>query len=164
MPHVRFEELPETLRVVRTRPLFAMRLVVPSVQVVGATPAADRRVGVIVGGSFAGERLRGDVLDGGSDWQSVRADGGTSLDVRLVLRTDDEALIAVTYRGIRHGPADVLRRLGGGEAVDPASYYFRTHLTFETSAAKYGWLNRILAIGIGHRLPDGPVYSVFEFL
>jgi Protein of unknown function (DUF3237) len=35
---------------------------------------------------------------------------------------------------------------------------------FETSSAKYDWINRILAIGVGHRLPDGPVYSVFEIL
>jgi len=26
------------------------------------------------------------------------------------------------------------------------------------------WLNRILAIGIGHRRADGPLYSVFEVL
>jgi hypothetical protein len=35
---------------------------------------------------------------------------------------------------------------------------------FETAAATYDWLNRFLAVGIGHRRPDGPVYSVFEVL
>jgi hypothetical protein len=35
---------------------------------------------------------------------------------------------------------------------------------FETAAATYDWLNRVLAVGIGHRRPDGPVYSVFEVL
>ena len=34
----------------------------------------------------------------------------------------------------------------------------------ETAATTYDWLNRILAVGIGHRRPDGPVYSVFEVL
>jgi Protein of unknown function (DUF3237) len=38
------------------------------------------------------------VLDGGSDWQSVRADGSTLLDVRLILKTDDGVLIAMFYR------------------------------------------------------------------
>jgi hypothetical protein len=35
---------------------------------------------------------------------------------------------------------------------------------FETCAAKYDWLNRIISIGIGHRRADGPVYSLFEVL
>jgi hypothetical protein len=35
---------------------------------------------------------------------------------------------------------------------------------FETSSRKYDWMNRITAVGIGHRPPDGPLYSVFEVL
>jgi len=35
---------------------------------------------------------------------------------------------------------------------------------FETSSARYDWLNRVVALGIGHRRADGPVYSVFEVL
>jgi hypothetical protein len=118
----------------------------------------------VPGGSFEGERLSGTVLDGGSDWQTVRQDGATTLDVRLVLKTRDDALILMTYRGLRHGPPDVVARLEKGETVDAASYYFRTNPLFETAAAQYDWLNRILAIGIGHRRADGPVYSVFEVL
>jgi len=141
-----------------------MHLKVRPLVMVGATPGVDRRIGLVSGGSFKGERLSGEVIDGGSDWQAVRADGSTTLDVRLVLRTDDDAVIVMTYGGVRHGPADVIARMGRGEAVDPASYYFRTSPTFETAAATYDWLNRILAIGIGHRQPDGPIYSVFEVL
>jgi hypothetical protein len=51
-----------------------------------------------------------------------------------------------------------------GEAVNPTSYYFRINPLFETAAAKYDWINRIVAIGIGHRRSDGPIYSVFEVL
>ena len=35
---------------------------------------------------------------------------------------------------------------------------------FETSAPKYDWMSRIVAIGTGHRMPDGPIYSIFEVL
>jgi hypothetical protein len=94
----------------------------------------------------------------------VRGDGATTLDVRLVLRTDDEALIGMTYRGLRSGPPDIVAQIEKGEAVDPASYYFRMTASFETASVKYDWLNRIVAIGIGHRRADGPVYSVFEVL
>ena len=51
-----------------------------------------------------------------------------------------------------------------GESVDPAEYYFRISGVFETAAPQYAWLNRILAVGTGHRPPTGPVYSVFEVL
>jgi hypothetical protein len=164
MSETRDNQLPEALKNVRTSPLFVMHLDVRPLVMVGATPAANRRIGLVPGGSFEGERLRGRVLDGGSDWQAVRTEGSTTLDVRLVLKTDDDGLIAMTYRGIRHGPADVIRRMEAGEAIDPASYYFRINPMFETAAPAYDWLNRILAIGLGHRKPDGPVYSVFEVL
>jgi hypothetical protein len=51
-----------------------------------------------------------------------------------------------------------------GDQIEPSSYYFRISPVLETAAPSYEWLNRILAVGIGHRLPDGPVYSVFELL
>jgi Protein of unknown function (DUF3237) len=35
---------------------------------------------------------------------------------------------------------------------------------FETSAQKYDWMNRIIAIGTGNRLADDPIYNIFEGL
>jgi hypothetical protein len=158
------QNLHDVLRSVRTRPVFVMRLDVRKLQIVGATPGASRRVGVVFGGSFEGERISGEVMDGGSDWQTVRSDGAVTLDVRLILKTSDDALIAMIYRGIRHGPPDIIDQIERGEVVDPTTHYFRIAPVFETAAPKYGWLNRIIAIGIGHRRADGPVYSVFEVL
>ena len=48
--------------------------------------------------------------------------------------------------------------------MDPASYYFRINPLFETAAANYDWINRVVAVGIGHRRADGPIYSIFEVL
>jgi hypothetical protein len=141
-----------------------MRLDVRKLLIVGATPGPYRRVGVVPGGSFEGERLSGEVLDGGSDWQTVHNDGATALNVRLVLKTKDDALICMTYQGVRHGPPDVVERIDKGEVVDPTSYYFRINPLFETAAAKYDWINRVVGVGIGHRSADGPIYSVFEVL
>jgi hypothetical protein len=159
-----FDDLPDVMQHVGTRPLFVMRLDVRKLQVIGATPGAYRRIGVVPSGSFAGDRLSGEVLEGGSDWQNVRGDGSTTLDVRLVLKTADEALIGMTYRGIRQGPADAIARLEKGEVIDPDSYYFRIAPFFETESPRYAWLNNVVALGIGHRFADGPVYSVFECL
>src|SRR6201985_233232 len=109
-----YDNLPEILKTVRTRPLFVMRLDVRKLQIVGATPGPFRRIGVVPGGVFEGERLSGEILEGGSDWQSVRPDGATTLDVRLVLKTKDDALIGMTYRGVRHGTPDVMARIERG--------------------------------------------------
>jgi len=163
VPHTLSDNVPEALRTVHTRPLFAMRLDT-KMQVVGAAPDGFRRVGVLPGGVFEGERLSGKVLEGGSDWQTVRADGAITLDVRLVLETTEGDLVAMVYRGLRHGSAEVSARLDRGEDVDPASYYFRMTARFETAAAKYDWLNRVIAIGVGHRRADGPLYNVHELL
>lgn len=157
-------DLPDALKNVRTKPMFVMRLDVRPLLIVGAAPGGFRRIGVVPGGSFEGERLSGDVLDGGSDWQTVRSDKSTALNVRLVLKTKDDALIVMTYQGVRHGPPEVIERIEKGEVVDPESYYFRINPVFETSAAKYDSINRVIAVGIGHRVATGPIYAVFEVL
>ena len=157
------QSVPDALKAVRTRPLFVLREQVPPLLVVGQTPNAFRRIGVIQGGSFEGERLSGEVVSG-NDWQAVRTDSCIKLDVRLVLRTTDDALIVMTYQCLRAGTPEVIKRLDHGETVDSASYYFRMNPMFETSAPKYDWMNRIIAIGTGHRLADGPLYNIFEVL
>jgi len=158
------EDLPDILKSVRARPLFRLREQVPPLYVVGQTPNAFRRVGVITGGVFEGERLSGEVLSGGNDWQDVRKDNCVKLDVRLLLKTTDGALIVMTYHVLRHGPPAVMQALDRGETVDPASYYFRLSGLFETAVPKYDWLNRVIAIGIGDRPPNGPIYNIFELL
>jgi len=149
---------------IETAPLFRITLQVGQPQPLGAGPAGDRRVVPVTGGSFEGARLRGTVLPGGSDWIIARPDGAMQLDVRLVLQTEDGALIGMTYRGLRHGPEAVMARLNRGEPVDPADYYFRTAVVFETGSADYAWITRLIAVAKGHRPPTGPVYDVFEVL
>lgn len=148
----------------RTRPLFALRLAVDAFLSVGGPEGHARRIANVPGGSFEGTRMRGTVLPSGTDWQTLRSDGAVLLDARIVLQAEDGALIAMTYTGIRHGPAEVMAQLGRGEAVDPANYYFRIVPSFATSDPAYEWLNGIVAIGIGQRLPEGPSYVVHEVL
>jgi Protein of unknown function (DUF3237) len=126
--------------------LFRAAVELAPLQRIGPVAAGERRVYPIVGGTFAGERLRGVVLPGGADWQIVRPDGAALLDARYTIQTDDGALILVQNRGIRHGPPEVLARALRGEIVDPAEYYFRTTPTFETSAPQYAWLNDLIGI------------------
>jgi Protein of unknown function (DUF3237) len=149
---------------IRTTHLMTLTLTVAGMQPIGATPNGNRRVGLVAGGQFEGPKLKGTVLPGGADWIIGRPDGSTTLDVRIVLETDDGAAIGMLYRGMRHGPASVMGRVNAGVYVDPSEYYFRTAVAFDTAAPKYDWLNRIIAIGTGSRPPEGPVYEIFEVL
>lgn len=158
------DQLPAAMRTVVTRPLFVLSVEVSGLHLAGGPAGAERRVGDLPGGTFIGERLSGTILPGGTDWQTMRGDDAILLDARILLRTDDDALIAMTYTGMRHAPPDIAARIALGQDVDPASYYFRIVPAFATSGPRYEWLNRIVAIGIGHRLAAGPVYSVFEIL
>jgi len=150
---------------IASRPLFEIKLTVPQVIDIGDTPLGRRRIAAVTGGEFHGDRLRGTVVAApAGDWLLQRADGVTVLDVRLLLRTDDGAHIYMAYRGLRHGPAEVMARLAAGEMVDPASYYFRMAPVFETSSEPYAWINKIVAVGMGRREPAGPIYTVEEVL
>lgn len=119
--------------------------------VIGESPEGLRRMIPILGGKITGPRLEGDVLGGGADWQFVRNDGVTVADATYLLRSHDGVLIQVRNRGVRHGPAEVLRRMFAGEDVDPTEYYFRTSPTFLVSAGPYDWLNRDLYVCTGAR-------------
>ena len=143
-------------------PLLRAEIALGPPQELGDTPLGRRRVIPILGGSFSGERLAGRVLPGGADWQLVRSDGVAELDARYTLETSDGARIYVRNFGYRHGPADVLRRLADGKPVDPALYYMRTTPRFETSAARYQWLNRTICVATGARRAAAVELEVFE--
>ncbi len=130
----------------------------------GQTQAGHRRIVTIAGGTVSGPKLTGRVLPGGGDWQILRPDGTADLDARYTIQADDGGLIYVVNRGVRHGPSDVLARLNRGERVDPASYYFRSAASCETSAAEHVWLTRAILIGVGERYPDKVIIRFWELL
>lgn len=130
----------------------------------GVTPAGERKCVPVLGGRVEGPRLAGRILAGGSDWAVTNAAGILELDVRLVIETDDGALINCQYTGMRHGPAEVMASLAAGKHVDYRDLYFRIAPRFDTADPRYDWLNRILAIGIGERLDAGPRYHIHEVL
>jgi Protein of unknown function (DUF3237) len=133
----------------------------------GSGPLGRRVLFGSAGGSFDGPKLRGEVLPGGGDWALFRPDGTMTLDVRLTLRTHDQALVHMTYAGrfvippeLRDQMADPAQRY----RIDPARYYFRTNPLFETGSEKYAWMNDIVCIGSGYLIDGGIAYRVSEVL
>src|SRR5262245_28857294 len=109
-----------------------------------------RRIVPVTGGTFEGPKLKGTALPG-PDWILARADGVNELNVRVTLKTDDDQLIYITYRGLMFTPK-------GGEL------YWRTTPIFETGAPKYEWLNKIIAVGVGKTVPGKAAYSIYQVL
>jgi len=145
--------------------LMEIDVAVQPVVAMGALPLGERRIVVFDGGTFEGRGgLGGTIAPGGADWQTVRADGVIEIDAHYLLLTDDGESIEVRSRGIRKATAAVAERMARGEEVDPAEYYFRTHVRLSTSASRLFWINDLLAVSTGERRRGTVRISVHEVL
>ena len=144
------------------KPIFTIHAELAGIVNLGRTPYGERRVIDILGGSVRGAKLNGRILPGGADWQLVRGDGAADIQARYTIETDAGARVLVSSDGLRHGPPAVMERLARGDNVDPAQYYFRTVMRFETADPSVDWLNRILALARGQREARAVRLDVYE--
>ena len=128
----------------------------------GNVAQGRRRIVPLTGGTFTGPGLNGILLSGVSaDWQIVLSDGTALGDIRYLLQTDGGDLLYVQSRGVRHGSAEVLARLGRGEDVDASEYTFRASTQIETAAEDLDWINKGVFISVGGRQPGGVIYETY---
>ena len=100
------------------------------------------------GGWVKGPAISGKFIGPGGDWITITPAGVARLDVRIVIETDDGALIYMTYGGISVSSKEVGEALGRGEVVTDKTWpYFVIAPTFRTSSEKYDWLNKVQAVG-----------------
>ena len=159
---VRLGELSFRLPEPRLTPVYRLDATLGRPLDVGSTTQGRRRIVPLTGGTFTGPELSGTLLLGASaDWQIVLPDGTALGDIRYTLQTDDGDVLLVQSRSVRHGPADVLARLGRGEDVDPSEYTFRTSTQIETAAAGLDWLNKGVFVSVGGRQATGVVYETY---
>lgn len=135
-----------------------------SVSIIGDVPAGLRRIVPVSGGTFTGDRLNGEVLPGGYDWVINRPDGVMLIDVRLTLKTDDDALIYLTYQGRFLADMSVMAKLGQGKALAASDYSLLMAAKFECGAEKYNWLNNVIAVGRGEQSRGGATYKIYEMI
>jgi hypothetical protein len=129
---------------------------------VGEIAQGHRRIVPLTGGTFSGPDINGKLVPGASaDWQIVLADGTALGDIRYTLETDRGDLLYVQSRGVRHGSAEVLARLGRGEDVDASEYTFRTSTQIETAAPELDWLNKGVFISVAGRHVGGVIYETY---
>ena len=115
--------------------------------VIENAPQGTRTIVQVTGGRFEGPRLKASVQTPAGDWITNRADGSYRLDVRLTLKTDDGAVILVTYNGI-------------GQTT-PAGASLRIAPLFETGDSRYSWLTRLQAVGVGERVGTTVTYDFY---
>lgn len=106
-------------------------------------PALDgeRVIIPITGGTFAGPKMKGTVLDGGADYQSISANGErVALNAIYTIKTNDDVLIQVQNTGILHSPAR-------NDESGNSEVYFRAAPKFTAPVnSDYAWLNNAIFI------------------
>jgi hypothetical protein len=127
--------------------LGTMRLETGTRTVIENGPQGTRTIVQVVGGRFEGPRLKASVQIPAGDWITTRSDGSYKLDVRLTLRSDDGALMLVTYNGI-------------GQTTDTGAS-LRAAPLFETGDARYSWLTRVQMVAVGDRAGTRVKYDVY---
>jgi hypothetical protein len=126
-------------------PLGTAVVEVEAPQMIGLGPAGSRSIGALKSFRLAGERLSASLVTGtAADW-AVRTGAIAVVDVRMTIKTDDGALIYVSYGG----------RLDLRDPAAGITAYVAP--VFETGDERYAWLNAIQAVGKGVLVvdPDG---------
>ena len=130
--------------------LFTMHLDLAPPTTIPNGPHGTRVFVSVLGGTVSGPQIVGTVVAGsGSDWVTVRDDGYAQLDVRLLITTDDDAVIAMAYQGI----------LDTGSERRP-----RVAPTFQTSHERYRWLNNVQGVAIGTPGRNEVTYQVYALV
>ena len=143
------------------KPLFIITVELGENKSVGDMGRGTRSIAEITGGTFEGEKLRGEVMSPAADWLVTDSTGMGQIDVRLTLATDDGCNIYMHYTGVLELNETVLTAVGGGAETDFGDNYFFTQPRFESGSEKYAWLNNTIAIAQGRLLPGAIQYQVY---
>lgn len=105
-------------------------------------------VNILPGGWVKGPGINGKVIAPGGDWIRTLPSGALRQEAKLTIETDDGAFIHMSYVGVVAINKEAAETMGRGEVLTDKSvpYFINTPL-FQTSAEKYGWLNKVQGIG-----------------
>jgi hypothetical protein len=125
----------------------------------GLCGGVGRRMIPITGGRVSGAH-NGTIVPG-ADWQQIGSDGCLDIAAHYILSLEG-GLVEVDSRGLRHAAPAIAERLKQGAAVGRDEYYFRTAIRFKTSSPSLQYLNTLIAVSTGERLPHGVNLDVFR--
>jgi hypothetical protein len=115
--------------------------------VLGGVPSGTFVVAELESVRFEGEKLQANGKgSANADWVTILPDGTAVIDVKILLESDDGALIFVSYTG----------------RLDLATGTAYAAPTFQTGDERYAWLNNLLALGKGKTDQKTLTYELFE--
>jgi Protein of unknown function (DUF3237) len=124
------------------------------------------RVVDVLSGWVDGPRIKGKIVPPSGDWVRTLPSGVSRIDARLVVQTDDNEIIYLSYNGIQQCPKENVDKLLNGEVLKSNGCYFITAPTFETKSERYRWLNAVQTVGkmIELKRGEGGAMSLTTFL
>ena len=135
---------PEPIELV---PLGRMDIVLRDPFVLGGVPAGTFVVAELESARFEGERLQASSKGvANADWVTISPDGTAVIDVKILLESDDGALIFCSYTG----------------RLDLATGTAYAAPTFQTGDERYAWLNNLVAVGKGKTDQKTLTYELAE--
>jgi hypothetical protein len=120
----------------------------------GETSVGTRIIQELRSVQFEGERLRGSMVGkSAADWLTIDPGGNVTLDIRVLLLTDDGAHVFVTLDG----------RARWGEGLGRGPIYSRANL--ESGDERYRWVNHVPLVAKGAIAGGGGVaHELFEMV
>lgn len=120
----------------------------------GDTSAGKRIIQEFLSVRLEGERVAGTMTGkAGADWLSVDGDGHVTLDIRVLILTDDGAHVFVTLDGRAHWP----KQLGQGAIFSTAR--------LESGDERYAWVNHLPLVSKGEVVEGRAVaHRIFELV
>jgi hypothetical protein len=97
-------------------------------------------------GSAKGPKINGTIVTPTADWLRIMPSGSFRVDARMMIRTDDGAMIYASYGGVINVSPENYQRMSGGGTLTADDMYFVTTPVFQTSHPAYAWLNRIQTV------------------
>ncbi|MBV8952058.1 MAG: DUF3237 domain-containing protein [Actinobacteria bacterium] len=119
--------------------------------VLGTTSAGRRIIQEFRSVRLDGGRVRGTMIGkSGADWLAIDADNNVTIDIKVLLETDDGARVFVTLDGRAYWP-----QLGAGPIYST--------VRFESGDERYQWVNRLRLVSKGNVTEGRAVaHEIFE--
>jgi Protein of unknown function (DUF3237) len=128
-------------------PLGRMDIVLKDPFVLGGVPSGTFVVAELESARFEGERLQASAKGtANADWVTISPDGTAVIDVKILLESDDGALIFCSYTG----------------RLDLATGTAYAAPVFQTGDERYTWLNNLVAVAKGKTDQKTLAYEIHE--
>lgn len=120
----------------------------------GATSAGTRIIQELLEVELTGDRVRGHMIgNSGADWLAIGSDGEVTLDIRVLIETNDGARVYVHL----DGRANWAEQLGRGAIYSTAR--------LESGDDRYSWVNQLRLVSKGSVGEGGVVaHELFELI